>query len=59
MNALASPCVGRCRLNNQDICIACYRSLTEITEWSQSSDSEKQIIIKNISSRRQQSINQE
>ncbi|MDN2664540.1 DUF1289 domain-containing protein [Psychromonas sp. 14N.309.X.WAT.B.A12] len=59
MNALASPCVGRCCLNNQDICTACYRSLTEITEWSQASDSEKQIIINNISSRRQQSSHQE
>lgn len=29
-----SPCVGVCSLDEQDICIGCYRSAAEITHWS-------------------------
>ncbi len=29
--ALASPCVGVCRLNDQQICVGCGRHVIEIT----------------------------
>ena len=36
-----SPCVRNCCLDDDDICLGCYRSLQEICSWSQSSDSQK------------------
>lgn len=50
----ASPCVRNCCLNEQDICLGCFRSLTEITSWSQVSDEDKQAIMVNIQQRRQE-----
>ena len=47
MSTPASPCVSNCCLNEEDICLGCFRSLTEITGWSQASDSGKQDIIVN------------
>ena len=32
----ASPCVRRCTLDEQDLCVGCGRMLNEILEWSAS-----------------------
>jgi predicted Fe-S protein YdhL (DUF1289 family) len=29
----ASPCISVCLLDEEDICVGCYRSANEITEW--------------------------
>jgi len=29
-----SPCIRKCCLNENDICLGCFRSLIEITQWS-------------------------
>ncbi|BCG64344.1 MAG: putative protein-disulfide isomerase [Methyloprofundus sp.] len=42
---IESPCVRNCCLNNDDICLGCFRSLDEITGWSQASELEKQAIL--------------
>jgi hypothetical protein len=34
MPAVQSPCVNICALDEQDICVGCYRSAAEITEWT-------------------------
>lgn len=54
MSTPASPCVRNCCLNEQDICVGCFRSLTEITSWSQVSDEDKEVILVNIQQRRQE-----
>ncbi|MGD9660692.1 MAG: DUF1289 domain-containing protein [Porticoccaceae bacterium] len=28
-----SPCISVCALNDEDICIGCFRSAREITQW--------------------------
>lgn len=33
-NSPASPCVRNCCLNDDDICLGCFRSLDEIREWT-------------------------
>ena len=33
-----SPCVRNCCLNEDDICLGCFRALADITVWSQASD---------------------
>ena len=53
MSTPASPCVSNCCLNEEDICLGCFRSLAEITSWSQASDSGKQDIIVNTKIRRE------
>lgn len=33
MTEPASPCVSICALDEEDICIGCYRSADEISNW--------------------------
>jgi len=44
-NTIESPCIRNCCLNNEDICLGCFRSLDEITGWSYYSNAEKQAIL--------------
>ncbi len=38
---LPSPCVSICVLNDEDICVGCYRSGTEISRWGHMNNAEK------------------
>ena len=31
--AVPSPCIGICRLDAQELCVGCGRTLDEIAEW--------------------------
>ncbi len=42
---LPSPCVGVCSLDEQDICIGCYRSADEITRWSIMDNAERRDVL--------------
>ena len=37
-DGVQSPCIDNCCLNNQKICLGCFRSLVEIAQWSQMND---------------------
>ena len=37
----ASPCVGICRVDGQDVCVGCGRTIDEITQWSRSDDAHR------------------
>ena len=41
----ASPCISVCLLSNEDVCLGCYRSAVEITDWFMASRKEKQDIL--------------
>lgn len=41
MALIESPCIRNCCLNDDDICVGCYRSLAEITRWTQVDDAVK------------------
>ncbi|XQW84855.1 DUF1289 domain-containing protein [Thalassotalea piscium] len=42
-----SPCVRNCCLNQEDICLGCFRHLNEITRWRELTEVEqRQILIK-------------
>jgi uncharacterized protein len=45
VNNIASPCVRNCCLNEQDICLGCFRHLDEITGWAAMSEQEKQQLL--------------
>lgn len=32
--SIASPCTSICMLNDEDVCVGCYRTSQEIREWS-------------------------
>ena len=40
----ASPCVRKCTLDLEDVCLGCGRTLDEILEWSKASVDRKQEI---------------
>ncbi|MEK6805370.1 MAG: DUF1289 domain-containing protein [Pseudomonadota bacterium] len=33
-----SPCTGVCRLNPENVCVGCGRTMGEISEWSAASE---------------------
>lgn len=40
-NKISSPCVRKCCLNEQDVCLGCFRHIDEIVGWSKMTESEK------------------
>lgn len=40
-----SPCIRQCCLNEQDICIGCFRHVDEIVGWNKLSDEQKRNIL--------------
>jgi predicted Fe-S protein YdhL (DUF1289 family) len=49
-----SPCVDICALDDDDVCIGCYRSGDEITTWGKMSDDEKKQTLQKVRERRSQ-----
>ena len=44
-SAVTSPCVRNCCLDDQDICLGCFRSLAEIVGWGGADDLERRAIV--------------
>jgi len=40
-NNVITPCISQCELDENDICVGCYRSAVEISDWMYKSDDEK------------------
>jgi hypothetical protein len=49
---VASPCIGVCRMGDDDICEGCLRTLDEIAEWSNASDGRRLAIVTRITENR-------
>jgi predicted Fe-S protein YdhL (DUF1289 family) len=49
----ASPCVSVCALDENDICMGCYRSASEITDWFMATADEKREILRRVEARRE------
>jgi len=43
-----SPCVHRCRLNDQKVCIACKRTVDEIVNWYTMDVREKTLVFNRL-----------
>lgn len=50
-----SPCVRNCCLDEDDICLGCFRNIEEIMHWSASSDEQKKQILNKVEERKKQS----
>jgi predicted Fe-S protein YdhL (DUF1289 family) len=53
MNKNSSPCIKKCCLNEQDICLGCFRSLVEISTWQNLDDFQRESVLKNAEKRYQ------
>lgn len=43
---IKSPCISVCVLDDSDVCMGCYRSAEEITDWFMSTDEQKQEVLR-------------
>ena len=43
--SITSPCVSNCCLDNNDMCVGCFRLMEEILIWSDSDEVQKQNIL--------------
>ncbi|MHB1300330.1 MAG: DUF1289 domain-containing protein [Burkholderiales bacterium] len=48
----ASPCVRNCCLNEDDICLGCFRSLAEIVAWNEADAAKRRAILDHAKRRR-------
>ncbi len=46
-----SPCIGVCQLDEENVCVGCLRTLSEISLWSRLSSLQKAAIMLEIKSR--------
>lgn len=42
---IASPCIGVCALDGQDICTGCQRSGAEITQWFRMKEEQRREVL--------------
>ena len=50
---IRSPCISVCVLDENDICMGCFRSAEEVTEWFMAGDKEKRAIMQRVEQRRE------
>ncbi len=48
-----SPCIRNCCLDDDLVCVGCFRSLEEIKEWGVVGDHRRRIILQNADRRRE------
>lgn len=53
---IPSPCVSICALDDKDICVGCFRSGTEISQWGKMDNEQKKNVLKNIAQREYESM---
>lgn len=46
-----SPCISICALDENDVCIGCFRSAKEIGDWGRVDNDGKRAILKNVARR--------
>ncbi|MEC5398493.1 DUF1289 domain-containing protein [Uliginosibacterium sp. H1] len=50
---VASPCIRHCCLDpDSDVCVGCFRTLDEITGWSQADDAQRAAVLQRCVARR-------
>ena len=52
---LQSPCIDICILNDERICLGCFRTLGEIAQWQQMDDTMRRDVLQKAESRRKSS----
>lgn len=57
LGMVKSPCVAVCALDENDVCIGCYRTGDEIMHWGTMDNNEKIKVLENVSEREKSSGN--
>jgi uncharacterized protein len=52
VSAVPSPCIRQCCLDENDICLGCFRHLDEITAWGAAADSRRRRILERAAQRK-------
>jgi len=52
-----SPCVHICCLDEQDVCLGCYRTCDEICKWGAMNNEERKDVMKKVAERENSSGN--
>lgn len=47
-HSVRSPCIANCKLDDEEICQGCFRTLDEIISWSSSTNQQKQAIVDRV-----------
>ena len=50
--AVPSPCTSVCRLDEQKVCIGCFRHVEDIREWRSADDQRRRVICQQAAQRR-------
>jgi len=53
---MSSPCIKVCRLDLDNVCTGCYRTLDEITRWPYLNENVKQQILQKAKKRRDDNL---
>jgi predicted Fe-S protein YdhL (DUF1289 family) len=43
-----SPCVGRCALDEEEVCLGCGRTMAEIQGWASLSTAERRAVLDRV-----------
>jgi predicted Fe-S protein YdhL (DUF1289 family) len=43
--AVPSPCISLCRLDEQKVCLGCFRHVEDIREWRSADDQRRRVIV--------------
>jgi predicted Fe-S protein YdhL (DUF1289 family) len=50
---MITPCIQVCQINySTGLCVGCYRTLTEITNWSQWNDQQRLAVMSQLTNRK-------
>ncbi|AEF54250.1 DUF1289 domain-containing protein [Marinomonas posidonica] len=50
-NKVPSPCVNVCYLNDDDVCVGCYRTGHEISQWGRLDVASQQAVMEKVRER--------
>lgn len=56
MSAVRSPCVNICALDENDLCVGCFRTGDEIAAWGKLTDDQRRDVLKKVAEREQASL---
>ena len=53
---IESPCIRNCCLDQDDICMGCYRTVSEIIAWGTANNEERKTILLNAKRREKEAV---
>lgn len=52
LQPVESPCIDLCTLDDDDICVGCFRSIDEICAWGGAAEVQRRLILQAAAGRR-------